>query len=125
MIAYLKGVVVDRGSDSEVTIAIASVGYCIGYRVLVDARGTRENDEIELWIYSITREQGTTLYGFETRAERKFFVDLLEVEGVGPKTAMAVISSGVNVRDLAKLRTVKGIGKQTAEKIRDAFAGAA
>lgn len=106
MIAYLDGVVTDETADS-----IVVVNNGLGYLVYSAARAT------PLWIHSITNaETGTKLYGFVSKADRAFFVRLLSVDGVGPKTAMAIVSSGAAL-SIPALCAVKGVGAKTAAKI--------
>lgn len=126
MIAYLEGRVLERVGDTElVVLAGGEIHLGLGYRVTVDARGTRTGDEVKLLIHSITGETGTRLYGFETKEERAKFVEMLGVDGVGPKTAMAILLAGANPRELAQLVNVKGVGKKTAEKIVEQLGAAA
>lgn len=128
MIAYLEGQVIERVADAElvvfVTAGVSSTG--VGYRITTDARGDAVGDHVRRWIHSITKEEtGTTLFGFETTEERNRFVELLGVDGVGPKTAFAILKAGANPRDLAQLVAVKGVGKKTAEKIIEQLGAAA
>lgn len=114
MIAFLEGLVLERIGDAEIVLAVAGG---VGYRVVVDCRGDRVDDKVALWIHSITGETGTRLFGFTTRDERDYFVQLLSIDGVGGKTAMSIIASGANPHNLGSLCAVKGVGKKTAEKI--------
>ena len=78
-----------------------------------------------LFVYLYVREDQLRLYGFATAAERGAFLDLLKVEGVGPKQAQKILS-GIEVHQLAealetenlgRLSSVPGIGAKTAQKI--------
>jgi Holliday junction DNA helicase RuvA len=120
MIAFLEGLVLERVGDAELVIGMPSG---IGYRVAADCRGDRVGDLVKRWIHSITNEQGTKLYGFETQDERGYFLQLLAIESVGPKTALAVIAAAANPHNLASLQAVKGVGKKTAERIVEHMAG--
>ncbi|HVY63931.1 MAG TPA: OB-fold domain-containing protein [Gammaproteobacteria bacterium] len=107
MIAYLSGELLEKGPDYVVLLA-----GDVGYRVQTTA------PHGPLWVHAITGETGTRLYGFQTQPERDRFVELLGVDGVGPKTAMAI---GMTPLTSAALCAVRGVGKKTAEKIVEAL----
>lgn len=113
MIAFLEGLVLERVDATELVISVGGVGY----RVATDCRGDRVGDAVKRWIHSITNETGTRLYGFATQDERAYFLQLLAVDGVGPKIALNILAAGANPHNLAALQAVKGVGKKTAEKI--------
>jgi len=101
----------------------------VGYEVVVSA-GVLERlgpagGEVTLATELVVREDGWTLFGFGTEAERRFFQRLTTVSGVGPKLALALLSAlglergarAVRDRDVAALASVSGIGKKTAERL--------
>ncbi|HVZ32269.1 MAG TPA: helix-hairpin-helix domain-containing protein [Polyangiaceae bacterium] len=123
MIAYLAGELLERHTDG-VTLLAGDVGY----RVITTA------PHGPLWIHAITSETGTRLYGFATQAEREAFTALLAVDGIGPKTAQAIVAAGVlhmahlgerwfvkQTPQLSALTAVKGVGAKTAAKILEAL----
>ena len=82
-------------------------------------------EPVSLLTHFVVREDAQILYGFETPAERESFRQLIKISGVGPRTALAVLS-GMTVSDLAHAVTVQesgrlvkvpGIGKKTAERL--------
>lgn len=82
-------------------------------------------EEARLYVHLYHREDQLRLYGFSTLAEREMFLDLMKVEGVGPRQALKVLS-GIAVHrlvealeneDLGLLSTVPGVGPKTAQKI--------
>lgn len=99
----------------------------IGYRVISAnpyAFGS-EGEKARIFTYQYIREDVMALYGFKTKQERELFCQLLDVSGIGPKGALAVIGSGhpaevvqaiyeENIRFLTRL---PGIGKKTAQRI--------
>lgn len=103
----------------------------IGYEVLVpvstfDKLHPTEGSTIELRTYLQVRETAHTLYGFATEEERDVFLLLIDrVSGIGPSTAMSVLSGMPVTRfkeavvkgDVAELSRIKGLGKKTAERI--------
>ena len=79
--------------------------------------------EIELYVSMHVKEDGITLFGFDSPKEKELFARLTSVSGVGPKSAMGVFMSAdeaaeaIMLADVKKLSKAKGLGKKTAEKI--------
>lgn len=123
MIAYLKGQVVAKNNNSLV-VATGGVGYrvFVGEALLADSRTGQEK---ELYISERIREDADDLYGFKTASDLELFELLLSVSGVGPKSALAVLSlapaadiTATIIRgDAGLLTKVSGIGKKTAERV--------
>jgi len=121
MIAVLKGNFVDIVAG-EAVIDVNGVGYA----VRVPATYTAERGSVvKLYIDTVVREDSITLFGFNNVSEKEVFRKLYSVSGVGPKTALAIISF-FSVSDLVKiisskdaglLSKVPGIGKKTAERV--------
>jgi holliday junction DNA helicase RuvA len=123
MIAWLKGRCHVLAAD-HVVVDVHGVGYHV-FLPGTDASGLQAGEEIELQIHTVVREESFSLYGFRTLAAREMFRTILSISGVGPKGALALLSSlqpGEIARaihdDQPKVLTVaKGIGKRTAELI--------
>lgn len=122
MIGYLGGKIINKSSNSA-TILVGGVGYevFLPTNVLSDLK----NDiETNFFIHTHVREDAITLFGFEDKESLEFFRKLLSVSGIGPKVALAIISSGsidklkdsISKGDPALLSAVSGVGKKTAEK---------
>ena len=123
MIGFLKGKIL---SLSEDTALIETGG--VGYEVLCSASALASlsgKSEGEVYTYLQVRDDGISLFGFSSPAEKNMFLKLVSVSGVGPKMGIAVLS-GMDINSLAvaiassdvkKLSTVKGLGKKTAERI--------
>ncbi len=124
MIARLAGTLVIR-QPGRVVIDVSGVGYEVliplsTYYGLGEAGG-----RVELQIHTHVREDTLTLFGFRTNREKELFVRLIAVSGIGPKTAIAVLSGleadelidAVRQGDGARLASVPGIGRKTAERI--------
>jgi Holliday junction DNA helicase RuvA len=84
-----------------------------------------EGERVRVFVYLHHREDQLKLYGFATMAERELFLDLLKVEGLGPRLALKVLS-GIEVEDLItaldnddldQLISIPGLGRKTAQKI--------
>ena len=124
MIAFLTGRVAARSAAQ----ALLDVGG-VGCRLLMSTASLAElpavGDEATVHTYLHVREEELTLYGFTTEDERDVFERLIAVNGVGPKVALAVLSSlrpdalrsAIARDDVALLSTVPGIGKKTAQRL--------
>jgi Holliday junction DNA helicase RuvA len=124
LIASVRGVVLVRRPD-HVVVECSGVGY----RLAVSANSMRTvpavGAETLLHTHLILRDDGMNLYGFATEDERELFLLLTQVQSVGPKVALAVLSGGtprdlmnaIASADTARFQAVPGIGKRTAERI--------
>ena len=123
MIAYLRGKVLTTTAET----AIIDIGG-LGYEVYCSSGAFRKitvGQYVELYTYLQVKEDGMTLFGFESTKEKELFLKLTSVSGVGPKLGIAVLStlSGeefaqvIATTDVKRLSAVKGLGKKTAEKI--------
>jgi Holliday junction DNA helicase RuvA len=123
MIARLRGTPAGRTPDGLV-IDVGGVGYLVAATpsALRIADGSRE---VVVETYLHVREDAMQLYGFADAAERELFVHLIGVSGIGPKVALAIVSSGppaelrrsIVLEDSARFQAIPGIGKKTAERI--------
>jgi Holliday junction DNA helicase RuvA len=135
VIALVRGHVAVRRGD-HVVVETAGVGY----RLAVSAETLRQvpavGRMVTLHSHLVVRDDALALYGFATEEERDLFLALIGVQSVGPKVALAVLGGGsprellaaVASGDVARLQSVPGIGKRTAERIvvelREKVAGA-
>ena len=121
MIARLRGTLVAHTAEGLV-LDVNGVGYLVQATPSAAAKGA---DEITVETYLHVREDAMQLYGFADAAERELFVQLLGVNGVGPKVALAIVSGSrpselrraIVREDLARFQAIPGIGKKTAERI--------
>jgi Holliday junction DNA helicase RuvA len=123
MISHISGTVLTR-TDKYLVIDVAGVGYKV--YVTPDTLGRTElNASLSLWTFLAVRETALDLYGFLETDDLSFFEMLLDVSGIGPKGALAIVAVGsvANLKsaiasgDTSYLTKVSGIGKKTAEKI--------
>lgn len=124
MIALVRGEVAIRRSDHVVLLCSG-----VGYRMAVSSETLRHvpavGGEATLHTYLVVRDDALLLHGFHSEQERDLFLMLLSVQAVGPKVAVAVLSSGsprellsaIAGADAARFQAVPGIGKRTAERI--------
>ena len=123
MIAYVRGKVL----TTTVETVIVDIGG-IGYEIYC-SKGAFEKavngEVVELYTYLHVKEDGMTLYGFATPAEKELYLKLISVSDVGPKKGITILAglsmddfvAAVATADSKRLLTVKGLGKKTAEKI--------
>ena len=123
MIAYVRGKVL---ATTEETMIVDVNG--LGYEIYCSAGAFRKGtvgEIIELHTYLQVKEDGITLFGFESLKEKDLFLKLISVDGVGPKLGVSVLSgmsgedfaTAIATADSKRLSAVKGLGKKTAEKI--------
>jgi Holliday junction DNA helicase RuvA len=124
MIALVSGEVAVRRGD-HVVVSCGGVGYRLAVSAETLRHVPRVGESASLHTHLIVRDDALLLYGFATEEERDLFLLLIGVQGVGPKMALAVLSGGpprellgaVAGGDVARLQSVPGIGKRTAERI--------
>jgi Holliday junction DNA helicase RuvA len=123
VISRLRGAPAGRTLDGLV-VDVGGVGYLVSATPSVLRRADGAT-EVIVETYLHVREDALQLYGFADAAERALFVQLLGVSGIGPKVALAVVSSAspdelrvaIARRDAARFQAIPGVGKKTAERI--------
>lgn len=123
MIEYLHGKLAEL-SPATAVIDCQGVGY-LAYISLNTYSVLQGKQECKLYIYENIREDAYTLYGFATRQERELFLLLISVSGIGGNTARTILSalspteliSIISTENASLLKTVKGIGLKTAQRI--------
>ena len=123
MIARLEGIIVHT-TEKFLIIDVSGVGYKLyvtGETLGVSLLG----DHASFWVYTAVRENSIDLYGFKNTNEMAFFELLLDVSGIGPRSALSILAiapidtlkRAIATGDTGYLNKVSGIGKKTAEKI--------
>jgi Holliday junction DNA helicase RuvA len=123
MIAFLKG----RLAHKEPTFVIVDVNG-VGYHVTISLQtfsDIKEQENILLFTHLTIREDAHLLFGFSTEAERKLFQQLISVNGIGPSTAIVMLSymnsqelkTAIISENVAALQAIKGIGGKTAQRV--------
>ena len=123
MIAYLKGKLVHK-EPTHVVIEVNGVGYQVGISLHTFSE-IKDREDIRLATYLHVREDAHILYGFASDAEKQMFQFLISVNGVGPNTALVVLSyltpdelkAAIVHEDTGALQAVKGIGGKTAQRL--------
>ena len=124
MIAQLQGRILRKGPQ-EVVVDVGGVGYRVLIPVSTIYRLPDEGATATLRIHTHVREDALALFGFLTAAEQELFERLIDVAGVGPKLAIAVLSGieapdlidALRASDVARLTRIPGVGRKTAERL--------
>ncbi len=124
MIAYVNGIVAYK--DPAYTILdINGLGYEIRISLQTYAALPEIGSKFKLVTYLNIREDAHVLFGFSEEQEKKLFLDLISVSGIGPSTALVMLSSlsydeimkGIAEEDVRLIQTIKGIGSKTAQRV--------
>jgi Holliday junction DNA helicase RuvA len=123
MISYLRGKIIDHDLTSLV-IDVNGIGYKVFATDSVLSKA-KLDIEISVWTHLAVRENALDLYGFDDKKEIQFFELLLTISGVGPKSAISIMSTatidtlieGIQSNDAEYFSKTSGVGKKTAEKI--------
>ncbi len=124
MIASLKGIVTSKKPEG-IIVEVGGIGYQVSVPLCSLSNIPEQGGEIFLHTYTHVREDVLQLYGFLTEEERKIFVTLLGVNGIGPKLALAILSGmpvqrfmeAVIKEDISLITTIPGLGKKTASRL--------
>lgn len=124
MISYISGIYEGHSADA-VIIECGGIGFCIRVPETVLGRLPAKNSEFKLYTYLHVKEDAMQLYGFISREEREMFELLIGVSGIGPKGALAILSSlsldtlrfAIYAQDAKTISKAQGIGLKTAQKM--------
>lgn len=124
MIAYLRGRLLEKRPPSLV-LDVAGVGYELDAPMTTFYALPETGSEVVLHVHFVVREDAQLLYGFDDRRQRDLFRALLKVNGVGPRVALAILSSlsaddfaaCMAHQDVDRLTRVPGIGRKTAQRL--------
>ena len=124
MIGRLSGLLAEK-TPPQVLIDVSGVGYELDVPMSTFFNLPAVGERVTLLTHFVVREDAQSLFGFLTHDERSTFRELVKISGIGPRTALAILS-GLSVADLAaavsrqesaRLVKVPGIGKKTAERL--------
>jgi holliday junction DNA helicase RuvA len=124
VIGYLRGNVV-RATGEQVVVEAGGVGYLLSIPATARERVGRVGGQVELHVHTHVREDQLALFGFATPEELELFEQLIQVDGVGPKVGLAILSTAsISVLkqailngDVAPIRRAPGVGPRTAQKV--------
>ena len=124
MFAHVNGLVAEK-EDGVLVIECGGVGYQLTVSAATLSQAPAAGERMKCYTHLSVREDAVELFGFATREEKKMFLKLTAVSGIGPKSAIQVLSA-LSVRDLslaivtgdaAALARAPGIGKKTAQRL--------
>ncbi len=124
MIAWLQGQLVEKLAP-EVVVNVQGVGYELEAPLSAFYDLPDVGETVTLYVHMVVREDAQLLFGFTKRQQREMFRSLIKVNGVGPKVALAVLSTlsaeelvlAMANDDVTQLCKVPGIGKKTAQRL--------
>lgn len=123
MITHIKGKLIEKHTTHAI-VECNGLGYYLPIS-LQTFSSIPDTENILLYTYLIIREDANILYGFAEKTEREIFKLLISVSGVGPSTAIIMLSSmsteeiqqAIATEDVEKIKSVKGIGIKTAQRV--------
>ena len=124
MIAHLSGTLLAKHATS-VIVDVGGVGYEVTIPVTTFYDLGEAGESVRLQIYTHVREEALQLFGFRTLRERELFTLLISVSGIGPKSAVAMLSGmsadeivmAIRTNNYARLTSIPGVGRKTAERL--------
>jgi len=132
MIGSIKGKIIFK-TDKFLILETGGVGYKVNVSpdslskvsTLQPSSEQKETNTVSFWIHTHVREDALDLYGFLERSELEFFEMLINVSGIGPRSALAILGiasietlrKAIGTGDISYLTKISGIGKKTAERI--------
>ena len=124
MIAHLSGTLLAKHATS-VIVDVGGVGYEVTIPVTTFYDLGETNSPVRLQIYTHVREEALQLFGFRTLRERELFTLLISVSGIGPKSAVAMLSgmsadeivTAIRQSNYARITSIPGVGRKTAERL--------
>ncbi len=124
MISYLSGIVIHKDLKYAVIQTSGGVGYKV-FSTTDTLQLLHEGNPGTVWVYTAVRENSIDLYGFKDMETLDFFELLLTISGIGPKSAIGILSAAnvgvlkeaISTGETAYLTKISGVGKKVAEKI--------
>jgi Holliday junction DNA helicase RuvA len=123
MIAHLNGKLIEK-NPTTLVIECGGIGYEVKIS-LTTFSSIGADESIKIFTQLIVREDAHLLYGFASKEEREMFNHLISVSGIGPNTAMIMLSSltpdevahAIQSEDVKTIQSIKGIGIKTAQRV--------
>ncbi|MEM7646009.1 MAG: Holliday junction branch migration protein RuvA [Pseudomonadota bacterium] len=123
MISYISGQMIEN-NEGVLTVLCRGLGYEVtcSQNTIGDIEGLKV---IQLWIHTHVREDSLSLFGFSSQVEKKLFLSLIKVSGIGPKLAVQILSGApldqiiqaIEDKDIKALTRLPRVGKRTAEQM--------
>lgn len=124
MIAQLTGTLISK-KKNKIVVDVNGVGYILTVSLSTFSELPAENAKVKIYTYQHIRENSVELFGFSSEFEKELFLLLIDVSGIGPKTAIEILSNtslsgfkkSIISQDIKTISGIRGIGKKTAEKL--------
>ena len=123
MYEYIKGILT-KITAKYIVVETAGIGYLL-HVANPYAYSGKMNQEVQVYLHQVVREDAHLLYGFVTEEEKKLFLNLISVSGIGPVSALAIIAADDNAglvqaiesKNITYLTKFPKIGKKTAQQM--------
>lgn len=123
MIGYLSGKIISS-KPTKITLDVNGVGYVVNISINTFEK-ISDKSSASLFIYTNVKEDSISLFGFYAESEKEMFELLISVNGVGPKSALSILSGiqvddlrqAINSGDISRIVLIPGIGRKTAERL--------
>ena len=124
MIAFLDGKIAAKGQN-EVLMDVGGIGFQVSCSTNTLALLPPRGEPYLLWVFMSVRDDGVDLFGFSSQEEKRMFLRLTGISGIGPKTALQILGCmplkdltlAIMTGETAALSRAPGIGKKTAQRI--------
>ncbi len=124
MYAFIEGLVAEK-SGNELVINVQGVGYQLICTHAALSQAPPKGEFVRMYTWLSVREDAMELFGFSSREERGMFLSLNTISGIGPRTALSVLSSmplkdltlAILTEDVQTLSRAPGVGRKTAQRI--------
>jgi Holliday junction DNA helicase RuvA len=125
VIAFLRGQLLDNDGEA-VVVVVADIGYQVLVSAATQGALPPIGDTVQLHVHShFVKDEPIRLYGFTDADERRLFETLLDVQGVGPRVALAILAGlppeelvrAISTSDVGRLKQLKGVGAKLAERL--------
>ncbi len=124
MIGFLSGKILEKDANT-VIVDVGGVGYEVTIPLSTFYELGEIGSDVQLRIFTHVREDALQLFGFKTSRERDIYLKLISVQGIGAKSGIAMLSgmnadeivTAIRTNNLARLTSIPGVGKKTAERI--------
>ncbi len=124
MIGFLNGILLEKNPES-LLVLVGGVGYEVEVPASSLCALPSLNSSVSLYVYTHVREDALRLFGFTSLFDKHIFTSLLQVSGIGPKAALALLSvvdgvelcSWITQNQVARLTSIPGIGAKSAERL--------
>ncbi len=125
MYAFISGLIDYIDPNGLVIVDNNGIGYNINVSLNTLADLPQKGEKTKLYTYTHIKEDAFSLFGFLSMSEKNMFIKLIDINGVGPKMALGILSGidtaslalAVANNDVKSLSSIKGVGKKTAERI--------